>query len=103
MRRKDPYLTTSVLLLLRSLVCCPCGFVVSFLVKGQNEFPYRDVSKNLGRPSLVLGLHYLWSSLKIMHRDVKPSNVLVNSKGEIKLCDFGVSIQLEKSIAKVRD
>ena len=49
----------------------------------------------------VSGLHYLWSSLKIMHRDVKPSNVLVNTKGEVKLCDFGVSIQLEKSIAKV--
>lgn len=33
------------------------------------------------------------------HRDVKPSNILVNSAGEIKICDFGVSGQLIDSMA----
>ena len=35
-----------------------------------------------------------------MHRDVKPTNVLINRRGQVKLCDFGVSGQLEKSLAK---
>ena len=30
---------------------------------------------------------------------MKPSNILVNSNGEIKICDFGVSGQLIDSMA----
>ncbi|KAF7428217.1 hypothetical protein PC9H_007438 [Pleurotus ostreatus] len=56
----------------------------------------------LGRvaSSMVKGLKFLKDELQIIHRDVKPTNVLVNRKGQIKLCDFGVSGQLEKSLAK---
>lgn len=31
--------------------------------------------------------------------DIKPSNVLANTRGEIKICDFGVSGELINSIA----
>jgi len=50
--------------------------------------------------SVLDGLDYLKSKHNIIHRDVKPSNVLVNTKGDIKLCDFGVSGQLINSIAR---
>lgn len=32
--------------------------------------------------------------------DVKPTNILVNTKGDVKLCDFGVSGNLVASLAK---
>ncbi|KAK4048269.1 MAP kinase kinase Wis1 [Microbotryomycetes sp. JL221] len=50
--------------------------------------------------SVVEGLKFLKDNLKIMHRDVKPTNILLNRKGQVKLCDFGVSGQLDRSLAK---
>ncbi|KAK6175710.1 dual specificity mitogen-activated protein kinase kinase 1 [Patella vulgata] len=67
------------------------------------------ILKNAGRiPESILGviniavlkgLCYLREKHQIIHRDVKPSNILVNSQGEIKICDFGVSGQLIDSMA----
>jgi mitogen-activated protein kinase kinase len=68
----------------------------------------------------VRGLKYLKDNLNIIHRgptpslpslhilhpphantlDVKPTNILVNTKGDVKLCDFGVSGNLVASLAK---
>lgn len=73
--------------------------------------------------AVVSGLTYLYEVHKIMHRgasstrasflahaqlafslssspaDVKPSNILLNSAGQIKICDFGVSGELINSVA----
>jgi len=53
--------------------------------------------------SVVTALHYLHKKLKVIHRDVKPSNILVNTKGEVKMCDFGISGYLVDSVAKTID
>lgn len=41
-------------------------------------------------------------ALKIVHRDVKPGNVLLNSAGEIKLADLGMCGELANSLARLR-
>jgi len=51
---------------------------------------------------VVKALHFLKTDLNVIHRDVKPSNILVNKEGCIKICDFGVSGQLENSLAMTR-
>lgn len=45
---------------------------------------------------VLQALQYL-SEEGIVHRDIKPDNILINSRGEIKLADFGVSYIKERS------
>lgn len=47
---------------------------------------------------VIEGLHYLHSR-KLLHRDVKPENILHNTAGEVKLTDFGISKDLNSTVA----
>ncbi|KAH7829453.1 putative Calcium/calmodulin-dependent protein kinase kinase 1 [Monocercomonoides exilis] len=40
---------------------------------------------------IVMGLEYCHDN-DIIHHDIKPDNILVGEKGNLKLCDFGVSM-----------
>lgn len=46
---------------------------------------------------LIRGLHHL-QTRRLLHRDVKPENVLHNLRGEVKLTDFGISKDLNSTV-----
>lgn len=59
---------------------------------------YGGLSETLGKfyaAQLVLGLEYLHHCC-VVHRDVKPENVLINSNGYLLICDFGFCKLIKK-------
>ncbi|XP_041473564.1 dual specificity mitogen-activated protein kinase kinase 4-like [Lytechinus variegatus] len=73
-----------------------------FVHEVQNTFIPENIMGKVAYAT-VKALNYLKETLKIIHRDVKPSNILLDRGGNIKLCDFGISGQLVDSIARTMD
>ncbi len=80
-------------------------FIVMEYVKGPSLEAVLDKEKTLPVP---LALNYAAQILKgvehahqatILHRDLRPANVLVSESGVVKVADFGTSRLLEKSHA----
>uniref|UniRef100_A0ACD5URS4 Uncharacterized protein n=3 Tax=Avena sativa TaxID=4498 RepID=A0ACD5URS4_AVESA len=74
-----------------------------FMVMEYMEHDLKGVMENMKQPytqsevkclvlQLLEGVKYLHDNW-VLHRDLKTSNLLLNNRGELKICDFGLSRQ----------
>ncbi|KAI8848920.1 kinase-like domain-containing protein [Chytridium lagenaria] len=85
---------------LQILKNCNSPFIVSFYGAFINMKSLEEDVLEQITLSVLKGLVYLYQEHKIIHRDVKPSNILLNSAGQVKMADFGVSGELTNSMVK---
>jgi len=75
-----------------------CGTLADIIKPG--PIPEKVIGKLAAQ--LLTGLQYLHRELHIIHRDIKPHNILVNSQGILKITDFGVSGELAHTQAMAK-
>lgn len=49
---------------------------------------------------LCQALDYAHSRVGVVHRDLKPQNLLINAKGELKVADFGIARSLSETLTR---
>jgi serine/threonine protein kinase len=79
--------TGSLLFPLRAETTAWCCAGELFEILEDDQSLSEEVVQQVAK-QLVRALHYLHSN-RIIHRDMKPQNVLIGANGTVKLCDFG--------------
>ena len=64
------------------------GKPLSQIIREHGRLPADQVRSIIGQCALALGVAH---EVKVVHRDVKPANILVREDGLVKLTDFGIA------------
>ena len=52
---------------------------------------------------MIEGLAYIHNAKKVVHRDIKLENILLDATGNVQICDFGVSRQLNTGRERMKE
>eukprot|EP00121_Abeoforma_whisleri_P010545 Awhi_evm2s9728 len=69
-----------------------CDFVTLFNER-EDSFTQYETAKFV--KGILSGLSYLLRNFRMIHRDLKLENILLDSNHNVKICDFDHSIQLQ--------
>jgi serine/threonine-protein kinase len=70
------------------------GKPLSQIIREHGPLPAEQVRSIIGQCALALGVAH---EAKVVHRDVKPANILVREDGLVKLTDFGIARAVDAS------
>jgi serine/threonine-protein kinase len=70
------------------------GETVEDVQDKKGKFQEKDALKII--LSITNALEYAWDEFKILHRDVKPGNIMLNKRGEAMLLDLGIAKSLDE-------
>ena len=70
------------------------GKPLSLVIREHGRLPAEQVRSIVGQCALALGVAH---EVKVVHRDVKPANILVREDGLVKLTDFGIARAVDAS------
>jgi serine/threonine-protein kinase len=70
------------------------GLPLSTILNERGALPPAEVRSILGQAALALGVAH---GARVVHRDVKPANIMVREDGLVKLTDFGIARALDAS------
>ena len=71
--------------------CVQNGDLFEYITKRYDDgMPLKETEVKAIMKMLLQGISHIHSN-GVVHRDIKPDNVLINDKGEVKIIDFGLS------------
>ncbi|XP_056598461.1 TRAF2 and NCK interacting kinase a isoform X8 [Triplophysa dalaica] len=77
---------------------CGAGSVTDLIKNTKGNSLREDWTAYISR-EILRGLAHLHTN-KVIHRDIKGQNVLLTENAEVKLVDFGVSAQLDRTVSR---
>jgi serine/threonine protein kinase len=70
------------------------GQPLSAILRERGALPHGEVRSIMGQAALALAVAH---EARVVHRDVKPANIMIRKDGLVKLTDFGIARALDAS------